>query len=172
MKTDKNEKLNAFSCGILAVCLFFTLIMFSRSCSFRGYASKMEVGLDGYAGYGETGEPDEDTEVLNFHDSDVAESTGEERSRSDVDNAEISAQWGTEGLSDDYEYHVDSDSNIFLADMDVGGDGGVHYTDSERLARIDYSLQIIAGGVILAIGSAFTWWTILKPLREFVRAAL
>ena len=86
--------------------------------------------------------------------------------------AEVSTPGITGGLSDDYEYYVDSDGNIFLADMYGDGDGDVHYTNSERLARIDYSLQIIAGGVILAICSAFTWWTILKPLKNFVKGAL
>jgi hypothetical protein len=36
------------------------------------------------------------------------------------------------------------------------------------LKSIEYQLKIIAGGVVLAVASAFIWFTILKPIKKFV----
>ena len=41
-------------------------------------------------------------------------------------------------------------------------------TDNELLASIDYNLRVISGGVVLAICAAFTWYMILKPLKNFI----
>ncbi len=39
---------------------------------------------------------------------------------------------------------------------------------NKRLALIDYSLRVIAGGVVLGICAVFIWYTILKPLKQFI----
>lgn len=50
------------------------------------------------------------------------------------------------------------------------GPMAVAYTDENtaQLARIEYHLSIISGGVILAVCSLFTWFMIIKPIKQFI----
>lgn len=71
-------------------------------------------------------------------------------------------------------FNVSSPENEESEQAETTEQAAIPYGDYEyetllTLKSIEYQLKIIAGGVILAVCSAFIWYTILKPIKMFTR---
>ena len=73
-------------------------------------------------------------------------------------------------------YHPDHwpEDDVFIGEEFFPEDDAIYFpehrilTDSEHLANIDYSLQILVSAVFLVLSIGFIWFFILKPITWFI----